>query len=74
MSGQRRVKPPIPKLIDPLATMPATESERMADAVRRVLPELLRIYRYEQRAAARRDTAIRKMSKHSMKLSRCQTA
>ena len=35
--------------------MPATEPERSVEAVRRALPELLKLERYEQRAAARRE-------------------
>ena len=49
---------------DPLPAMPAADAERTAEAVRRILPELLRIDRYERRAAARRDKAIRKISEH----------
>jgi len=39
--------------------MPATEPERTAEAVRRALPELLKLERYERRAGARRWRAIR---------------
>lgn len=60
--GMQRVKPSPKKHFNPLVPLPAVESERMADAVRRVLPELRGIYRYEVRAAARRDRAIRKIS------------
>jgi hypothetical protein len=34
--------------------MPTTEPERTAEAIRRVLPELIRLDRYERRVAARR--------------------
>jgi len=49
---------PIPKPIDDLATMPPQEPERSGEAVRRVLPELRKLNRYERRAAARRDRAV----------------
>jgi len=48
----------IPKPIDPLATMPSQDADRSAEAVRRVLPELRKLDRYERRAAARRDRAV----------------
>ena len=35
---------------------------RTAEAVRRALPELVRLNRYERRAAARRDRAIRTLT------------
>lgn len=38
--------------------MPSQEPERSAEAVRRVLPELRKLDRYERRAAARRDRAV----------------
>jgi len=50
--------PPRPKPIDALATMPPHEPDRSAEAVRRVLPELRKLDRYECRAAARRDRAV----------------
>ena len=54
-----------PKLAieDPSATMPTQEPERSAEAIRRALPELTKLNRYESRAAARRDRAIRELSK-----------
>jgi hypothetical protein len=48
----------VPKPIDALAAMPSREPERSAEAVRRVLPELRKLDRYERRAAARRDRAV----------------
>jgi len=48
----------IPKPIDALATMPSQELDRSAEAIRRLLPELRKLERYERRAAARRDRAI----------------
>jgi len=48
----------VPKVIDASATMPSHEPERSAEAVRRVLPELRKLNRYERRAVARRDRAV----------------
>jgi hypothetical protein len=45
--------------VETLPAMPVQEPQRTPEAVRRVLPHLLRLYRYESRAAARRDRAIR---------------
>jgi hypothetical protein len=39
-------------------TMPTTEPERSAEAIRRALPELVKLNRYERRAAARREQAM----------------
>src|SRR5262245_25995752 len=44
--------------IDASAAMPSQEPERSAEAVRRVLPELRKLDRYERRAAAQRDRAV----------------
>jgi hypothetical protein len=63
LRGLRPTKPPAPMPIDPLASMPVGEPDRSAEAVRRVLPELVRLDRYENRAASRRDRAFREMSK-----------
>ena len=43
--------------------MPTEEPERTAEALRRALPELVKLDRYETRAAARRDRAIRQIVK-----------
>jgi hypothetical protein len=48
----------LPKPGDSSATMPSQEPDRSAEAVRRVLPELRKLDRYERRAAARRDRAV----------------
>jgi len=48
----------VPKPIDASATMPSQEPDRSAEAVRRALPELRKLDRYERRAAARRDRAV----------------
>jgi hypothetical protein len=61
LSGQRQRPPRMPKLIDPSTTMPAQAADRLAEATRRVLPELAKLDRYEARAISRRDQAIRAM-------------
>jgi hypothetical protein len=53
---------PIPKPIDASAAMPSQEPYRSAEAVRRGLPELRKLDRYERRAAARRDRAVLNLS------------
>jgi hypothetical protein len=45
--------------VDPLPAMPSQEPQRTAEAVRRALPDLLKLGRYETRAISRRDRAIR---------------
>jgi hypothetical protein len=42
--------------------MPAEEPARTTEAARRALPELVRLNRYERRAVARRDRAIRALT------------
>ena len=49
--------------IDPLPPMPEQEPQRTAEAVRRALPELVRLTRYQRRAAGRRDRAVRRLAK-----------
>jgi hypothetical protein len=46
------------KPVDGSPAMPSQEPERSAEAVRRVLPELRKLDRYERRAAAQRDRAV----------------
>ena len=59
-----RGRPPnIPEPVDPLATMPGQEPARTVEAVRRALPQLRKLDRYESRAVARRDRAIREITK-----------
>ena len=63
------------KSIDASAAMPAQEPERSAEAVRRVLPELRKLDRYERRAAAQRDRAVldlsdRRKSNYNLQLHR----
>ena len=50
------------KPIDGSAAMPSQEPERSAEAVRRVLPELRKLDRYERRAASQRDRAVLDLS------------
>ena len=58
-----RAPPILPEPIDPLATMPTQEPERTAEALRKTLPELIKLNRYESRAVSRRDRAIREIVK-----------
>ncbi len=55
-SGRGRAIVPIP--VEAAASMPSTEPERLAEAVRRALPELLKLDRYERRAAALRERSV----------------
>ena len=48
----------LPKPVASSATMPSQEPDRSAEAVRRVLPELRKLDRYERRAAVRRHQAV----------------
>jgi hypothetical protein len=59
--------PSLPEREDPSATMPTQEPERTAEAIRRALPALVKLGRYESRAAARRDRAVREIAKSSCK-------
>jgi hypothetical protein len=52
----------LPAPVDSSATMPSQEPYRSAEAVRRVLPELRKLDRYEHRAAVRRDRAVLSLS------------
>ena len=49
----------VPNPIDALAPVPSQEPDRSAEAIRWVLPEMRKLDRYERRAAARRDRAVR---------------
>jgi hypothetical protein len=44
---------------DPAKSMPVDEAERVAEAIRRALPELVKLERYESRAIGRRNRALR---------------
>jgi hypothetical protein len=52
--------PPSPPLPEP--AMPSAEPEHSAEAMRRALPELLKLDRYERRATARRDCAMHQLA------------
>jgi hypothetical protein len=55
------------KPIGASATMPSREPDRSDEAIRRVLPELCKLERYERRAAARRDRAlVNLMGEHNL--------
>jgi hypothetical protein len=53
---------------DPGKTMPKQEPELTAEAVRRALPVLLKLERYELRAASIRDRAVRDAPLHGIKI------
>jgi hypothetical protein len=58
--------------IDRLPEMPTDEPQRSAEAVRRALPSLLKLRRYEVRAIAERDRAVsRARSRQQLKLGPC---
>ena len=52
----------VPKPSGSPAAMPSQEPDRSAEAVRRVLPELRNLDRYERRAAAQRERAVLDLS------------
>jgi hypothetical protein len=54
-------RPRWPMLFDPRQTMPKEEPDRLVEAVRRLLPDLVKLIRYENRAAGRRNKAISKL-------------
>jgi hypothetical protein len=56
--------PPTP--VDAAATMPSEEADRLAEAVRRVLPELLKLNRYERRAASLLYRSLRALNKRTV--------
>ena len=64
--GKRPAVPPLPppEPLNPAGPMLTGDLECTVESVRRILPELHRIYRSEQRAAARRDSAIRQIGEH----------
>ena len=54
---------PVQDFIDSTEDMPTQEPERTAEAVRRALPELVKLDRYQVRAASRRNRAIKEIIK-----------
>ncbi len=59
LKGLDRGKMIAPLPVKPAPIMPEAEPERLAEAVRRALPELLKLDRYERRAAAVRDRSVK---------------
>ena len=51
-----------PQRLDPAATMPADCDERAAETVRRLLPDLRKLNRYERRAFKAKQDALRKLA------------
>ena len=51
-----------PPTMDPLGPMPTNQTERMDAALMRSLPEVRKLYRYERRAIAERERALRSLS------------
>ncbi len=56
--------PPTP--VDAAATLPSGEADRLAEAVRRALPELVKLDRYERRAAGLRYRSLRALNKRAV--------
>ncbi len=52
---------------DAAGTMPSAEADRLAEAVRRALPELLKLDRYERRATALRDRSLRSLKNRALR-------
>jgi hypothetical protein len=50
-----------PERVGPSGPMPVDEVERVAEAMRRLAPELRKLDRYERRAIVRRDRALREV-------------
>jgi hypothetical protein len=59
LAGKAMLEEPI----DHRATLPSREPQRSAEALRRALPDLLKLDRYEGRAIGRRDQAIKQINK-----------
>ena len=59
---------PLSVSVPVLPSMPSSEPERSAEAVRRALPELVKLDRYERRATAKRDRASRQIIARKMLL------
>jgi hypothetical protein len=53
--------PPDPIPINPADSLPISQAERAAEATRRVLPQLIKLTRYENGAASRRDRNIKRL-------------
>jgi CRISPR/Cas system-associated exonuclease Cas4 (RecB family) len=59
---------PVHDFIDSTENMPTQEPERTAEAVRRALLELVKLNRYQVRAASRRNRAIKEIIKEIIKI------
>jgi hypothetical protein len=51
-----------PQRLDPAATLPLDRDERAAETVRRLLPDLRKLDRYERRAFKAKQDALRKLA------------
>jgi hypothetical protein len=51
-----------PQRLDPAATLPLDRDERAAETVRRLLPDLRKLNRYERRAFKAKQDALRKLA------------
>jgi hypothetical protein len=67
ISIERGGMPAMPERVDHLATLPSQDPERTAEAMRRALPELAKLDRYESRAAARLDRVIREIIRNRIR-------
>jgi hypothetical protein len=63
LRGLKRGECTLPERVETPA-MPTTEPERTAEAIRRALPELIKLDRYERRAAARRARGLHTFLDH----------
>jgi len=63
-SGLDRGELVLPNPVDAAPALPEAEPERSAEAIRRALPELIKLDRYERRAAARRSRALHIFLEH----------
>jgi hypothetical protein len=63
LRGEAAPEIPVQDFIEPAESMPTRPSERTAEAVRRALPELVKLNRYDMRAASRRNRAIKEIIK-----------
>jgi hypothetical protein len=61
MENSRGIRTRTSRLRDPTTSMPQSEPDRTSEAVRLLLPDLIKLDRFETRAANRRDRAIRNL-------------
>jgi hypothetical protein len=61
-TGARDKAATAPEPIDFASTTPTQPPDRFAEAMQRALPELVKLDRYERRASARRDAAVRALA------------